>query len=493
MKTLNPSSSSPAPGTPSAAGAPSSAPTLARLLNHLILGGLIVGVPLLALQTFSGPATVAIASVILSLWLLHAAVCKRAVIVWTPIHWTLLGLLGVALVQWLPLPVELHPVSFGYSFEGLPVQLDRWTAISQDRHATAAAAAVLAALSVLFFVATNLLQSARQIRQLVKGLTIIGFAMALVAVLDRLSDPSDPLLRGSGAFGLYYYSMGRLVGYMEMIMPLPLAMMLTAVAQRDEWAWYGLAAITLGVGIVLADATGGVFVLVIQLVALVLLLRKRHIRLTEASARKRHVVWIGVGATLIVGMIIGGAVWFGTRSVPNAILSDVQINFPELDRARQDASQADYFSRYYGRAGIWKASLPMIADYPVMGVGLGSYPTAYTRYDPASGLFLVNAAHNDYLQLVCETGLIGALILMLFLWSLVRLCQRAMNDENPFGSAVAVGATVGCLGILAHSLGDFHLQAPGAGLLFLLLIAVLIGVYRLQAHGANASGDGMPN
>lgn len=475
MKTLNAGLWS------SVSGPPSSGTRLSHLLNHLMLGGLIVAVPVLAWQSFSAPATVAVAVVMLCLWLLQAAILKRAVIVWTPIHWTLVGLLVVALVQWLPLPTEMQPVRFEHSFEGLPVQLDRWTAISQDRHATAAVAAALAALIVLFIITTNLLQSARQIRVLIKGLTIIGFAMALVAILDRLSSPADPLLRGSGVLGFYYYSMSRLVGYMEMILPLPLTMMLTGMARRDDWAWYGLAAITLGVGIVLADATGGVFVLVIQLMALLLLLGRRHIRLSASPARKTRVLSMGISTAAIVAMIIGGAVWFGTRSVPQAILSDVKMNFPELDRREQEMPATDYFSRYYGRAGIWQASLPMIADHPWIGVGLGSYPTVYTRYDRASGLFGINAAHNDYLQLVCETGLIGAIILILLLWFLATLCRRAMNDASPFGSAVAVGATVGCLGILVHSLGDFHVQAPGAALLFLLLIATLVSIYRLQA------------
>lgn len=484
MKTLHSGFRSPVLGSRSPVS------RLSDLLNRLMLGGLVVAVPVLAWQSFSAPATVVVAALMLWVWLLQAAILKSAVIVWTPIHWTLVGLLGVALVQWLPLPVEMRSVRFEHSFEGLPVQLDHWTAISQDRHATATVATACAALITLFFIATNLLQSARPIRQFVKGLTIIGFAMALVAILDRLSSPADPLLRGGSVLGLYYYSMSRLVGYMEMIIPLPLTMMLTGMARRDDWAWYGLATITLGVGIVLADATGGVFVLVVQLVALLLLLRKRQIRLSASPVRKARFLWMGVSTAVIAATIVGGAVWFGAQSVPKAILSDVQINFPELGRGQHGVPQADYFSRYYGRAGIWKASLPMIADHPWMGVGLGSYPTVYTRYDLASGLFGVNAAHNDYLQLVCETGLIGTILLILFLWFLTTLCRRAMHVESPFGSAVAVGATVGCLGILLHSLGDFHLQAPGVALLFLLLIATLVGVNRLPAPRASSLGDG---
>jgi O-antigen ligase len=120
----------------------------------------------------------------------------------------------------------------------------------------------------------------------------------------------------------------------------------------------------------------------------------------------------------------------------------------------------------------------MVADHPLFGVGFGAYPVAYSRYDTGSGRTVMNAAHNDYLQIVCETGLIGAGLMVWFLIALAKLCRSALSRREPLLLPMAVGATVGCIGILVHSLVDFHLQHPGTALMFFLLVVLLVGVSR---------------
>ena len=61
----------------------------------------------------------------------------------------------------------------------------------------------------------------------------------------------------------------------------------------------------------------------------------------------------------------------------------------------------------------------MIADNMPMGVGLGAFPAVYPRYDTGSGSETVNQAHNDYLQLVSDAGVIGAVLGILFLYLLI--------------------------------------------------------------------------
>ena len=70
---------------------------------------------------------------------------------------------------------------------------------------------------------------------------------------------------------------------------------------------------------------------------------------------------------------------------------------------------------FASRAEVWRASLPMLRDFPVVGVGLGSWPDIFPRYQapPYDRDNFWNAAHNDYLQFATETGIVG---IALFVW-----------------------------------------------------------------------------
>ena len=57
-----------------------------------------------------------------------------------------------------------------------------------------------------------------------------------------------------------------------------------------------------------------------------------------------------------------------------------------------------------GRVPWWQAAVAMFEEYPVAGVGLGRYPRLMRGY---GGGKMVENAHNFFLQLLAESGLIG--------------------------------------------------------------------------------------
>jgi membrane protease YdiL (CAAX protease family) len=72
-----------------------------------------------------------------------------------------------------------------------------------------------------------------------------------------------------------------------------------------------------------------------------------------------------------------------------------------------------------GRAHFWSVTIDMIKANPVVGTGLGAYGVIYTRYDTRNGLYRLEQAHNDYLQIFSDAGVIGgalafAFVVMLF-------------------------------------------------------------------------------
>jgi O-antigen ligase len=85
----------------------------------------------------------------------------------------------------------------------------------------------------------------------------------------------------------------------------------------------------------------------------------------------------------------------------------------------------------------------------------------------------VNQAHNDYLQLLVETGLAGFSIAVWFLVLVFRQAAGKLKNWTETASgAPTVAALLGCIGILVHSFLDFNLQIPANAALFYVLCAI---------------------
>jgi len=85
----------------------------------------------------------------------------------------------------------------------------------------------------------------------------------------------------------------------------------------------------------------------------------------------------------------------------------------------------------------------------------------------------VNEAHNDYLQLLVETGLAGAVIAFWFLLLTFRRARTKLaNWTETVNGTMTVAALLACIGILVHSVLDFNLQIPANAAFFYVLCAI---------------------
>jgi len=115
----------------------------------------------------------------------------------------------------------------------------------------------------------------------------------------------------------------------------------------------------------------------------------------------------------------------------------------------------------------------MFLKRPVLGWGLGAFPVVYPQFRTFYTNFFVNEAHNDYLQLLIEMGVLG---FGTMLWFLITLYRRAIKKigkwEAEMSGAVALACLLGLSGILVHSAVDFNLQIPANAALFYVLCTV---------------------
>jgi O-antigen ligase len=120
----------------------------------------------------------------------------------------------------------------------------------------------------------------------------------------------------------------------------------------------------------------------------------------------------------------------------------------------------------------------MFAHRPLLGWGLGTFPTVYPSYRSFYTNLFINEAHNDYAQLLVETGVLGFSLMLWFLISLYRHgLPTSRRWESKWDAASSLAALLGCTGILFHSFlfhsfVDFNLQIPANAAMFYVLGAL---------------------
>jgi O-antigen ligase len=164
----------------------------------------------------------------------------------------------------------------------------------------------------------------------------------------------------------------------------------------------------------------------------------------------------------IIAMIAGGIFWLGADPVINRI---------KVGQAGAAGRSETFFS---SRGWVWRDTITMIKSNPVLGVGLGAYDTAFSMYTKSDGSLRVPQAHNDYLQIVADCGVVGGLIAIWFLIILFRTVMRGIRSRDPLYAGLALGSGSGIFALLVHSLFDFNLQLPENALLFLVLVAIAV-------------------
>jgi O-antigen ligase len=210
----------------------------------------------------------------------------------------------------------------------------------------------------------------------------------------------------------------------------------------------------------MTNSRGGIISLIAEVLFLVAFmgLGHRHKKKHESEDHKPRIrsaaVKAGLALALIVAMF-GGVVLLGGEDALTRIVGSVNTDDPTT-----------------GRAHFWSVTIDMIKSHPVIGTGLGAFGVVYTAYDSRNGTYRLEQVHNDYLQVLSDGGIVGALIGLFFVVSLFRMGFTRRDSRDDFRRGVATGALAGCFAVLIHSFFDFTLHTPANALLFLVLAAL---------------------
>jgi O-antigen ligase len=126
-----------------------------------------------------------------------------------------------------------------------------------------------------------------------------------------------------------------------------------------------------------------------------------------------------------------------------------------------------------GRTTIYETTWKAILDFFPAGSGLGSFSDIYRWYEDPTKVtsVYVNHAHNDYLELVLETGIVGVLLIiaMLAWWARRTAAVWLGRDESPFAKAASVASAI----VLAHSLVDYPMRTGAIVTCFAMCLAIM--------------------
>jgi O-antigen ligase len=427
---------------------------MSKALDRAIMFGLLAALvfttlALGAVEAWSVAIFQLIVVILVLLWALKAIIERRLEIGVPPAALPLSGLVLLGLAQSL-------------AFTGSSGQT---RSLSMDVEATRGAAAMIFFLLVSFLIAANVFDTPERLRTLANFLIIFGLALAVFALIQQFTwegkmfwvRPTE-----SAGTGGPFVNRNHFAGYMEMLIPIPVALAVSLDARWESRLFWGFAAAIMGIGEVASLSRGGMVSLAAGLLFLAVMIARPR-RNSESSKRES---WFSLRPAyfivLMLATIFAGIVWIGADS-------DI------LKRIAEDPLTT---SQLTDRRGVWKDSLAMFRANPVLGVGLGAFETVFPIYARGNGSFLIQFAHNDYLQVLSDGGLVGGALALWFMIAIYHSFAAGLKSREPMVSAFALGAGAGIFAILVHSLFDFNLQIPSNALLFLVLCAVVSSIGR---------------
>ena len=381
------------------------------------------------------------------------------------LDWALIACLAIVAAQLIPLPARLWATLSPHAIDvESAVRLETVSPashpLSLDPNATAWALALGAAYIGLFWCARAIFAGGG-VRLTTRGISWLGLGLTVLVAIQRATAPTllfwtwRPLDAGASPYGPFV-NRNSLACWLAMAVPLVIGY---AVARHESrppgtapaagvdatQLWLGGAAVLMTGGLLGSLSRGGIFGGAVGLLVFVLLARTRR-------SPARGLAWI-------VAALIAMAA-FGTR-------------FANLGALALRMQETTEFGEW-GRRVIWHDTWAMATDFRLTGVGAGAFQQGMLVYQQASRQFFFNHAHDEYLQLLAEGGILVAVPAALALAAAIVLLARQLRTDRSAIFWVRAGAIAGIAAAAVQSVWDTALRTPANGVLFAVVAAIAL-------------------
>jgi O-antigen ligase len=370
------------------------------------------------------------AGLLLVWWATIFCLNKEMKIRWTPLNWPLLSFIAIAALQML-------------------------FASTASAFLTRTQLLRFVAYFIVFFLIAQAFRTRNDWSALAWSIVAFCFAVSLLGIIQHFTSQNEIYWMRSfrtevRPFGPYV-NRNDFAGFVELTLPIGLALMILRGVHKDLFPLLALLTIVPISADVLSSSRGGIMSLAFAIGVLVLLAIRRR----AGSKKGKSSRAIAFGLALLVALAF--VAWVG---VGKTIQRFSNLNHPEITLAR--------------RISMARAALHIFAAHPLAGCGLGALVDVFPRYDTDYDARVVDHVHNDYLEVLAEAGLLGAVCGLSFLWLLSRAARANFEaEQGHFSRALHAGAIAAVCAMLLHSVVDFNLHIPGNALLFLLQVSIV--------------------
>jgi len=393
--------------------------------------------------------------------------------------------IGIAVLQVIPLPLSVLKAVSPRSAEihaGAAVGAAAWRTLSLAPNLSVYELLKYLSYALFAFVVFHSVRTKKQAEYLVLLMILAGVFQAVYGLVMLFGGSSEIFgwknRWNQGSASGTFVNRDHYSAFLEMVFPLAVGFLLAkanffslkkGISFREKILWFGqerlgkaailtLVSVVIGVGLFFSRSRSGIliFFLTVFLMAIALSAGGRGVSGERGRGqRARRAIRTITLAVLFTVVIIG------VRPI---------IERFSLEGIRSEA-----------RPVFYRLTMEMVRNFPLFGTGPGTYVYAYTMFEKKDLGGVLEHAHNDYLEVLAESGIAGGgcLILLAF-GALGFVFVKWMGRRDDFVRGIVLGCLAGVAAILLHSLADFSLRMPANAVYCVTLYALALRTVGLK-------------
>jgi len=464
------------------------------LVAMLVLSPLALG----AVAGWARAVLFATSAMLAAAWLLRAALRGELRLIRSSVWFFVVAFVGLVLIQLLPLSPATIRAIFPGTYEIYARTLSDYPSsgaartLSLNPHATWEALIPLLTLALVFFVVMNTVHRRWQAVAIVMALIVLGSFEALYGFAEQFSGHKYifwiPRRYHMAAVTGTFHNKNHFAGLLEMIVPVCFGLLLGMSRHGAGERSVQLGGSSLRVRFATLLSSSRLY----QQLSLTALATVMLVAILFSLSRAGTLCALAGLAGFLVFLALAARFRGYTVLMLLIVVAILMISIGigmELVVERMEEGLSSKSTSWISRVDLARSALPYIGDFPVPGSGFGTFGSVFPRYQsPRFGDLVVDFLHNDWLQLFCEMGFIGALVviggLLLFLGSVVR---ALLSRQDAFSRWVATGALLGACAMLLHSFFDYNLsKVTSNGVVFVTLLALSFVVAKMPGRQRDA-------
>ena len=457
-----------------------------KILDYIVEGSLfflIIFGPLAfgSVQVWSQTVVELVAFFIFVAWFLKLVI-QGKIIIRKSLNIPILMFVGLILFQMFPLPKlilkflsnssHFYNGTQSYNPTLSSVVFDwNWRCLSVYWYATRGELLKTIIYASVFLIIVNNIKTREQVERILWVIVIGGFLICIFAIIQKFTWNGKiywckKIIHGA-PFGPYV-NRDHFAGYINLVIPLSFGLMLSRI-DISKRIFVGFITTVMISTLVLSLSRGGVLSFLGSMIFLSIMFF-----FFKESEKKRLLYILGILLTVFLFVF-----WLDWAPVIKRLSTIAD-------------SESGILS---SRLLVWQASLGIVRKFPLFGTGLGTYFCTFPGYRPYEINSFFRHAHNDYLQLITETGVVGFVIVLSFfvlffrqaIKSLFSAKQEIKNDLIYSVVGLIIAGLTSIITMLLHSFIDFNLHITANALLFIIILGLVSAMSNLGKDTISSS------